>query len=300
MNWTECDEEGEDPWKGCCSSVVLSLSVLFLGGIDPTIFDPTSQTRSTMKKLGMRTSRTFLISVVLVVVLLYNLVNSSQTRIQHQRDGDQHPITNQNAVDMGEEGASAVAVANADMVFDTESTPFMPQMANETLKAELGNAAWKLLHTILARYPEAPVESEKVYLKRYIESFAQVYPCGDCARHFIKLLQRHPPQIGSRKSAALWGCFIHNQVNKRLAKPQYDCTTILEDYDCGCGADEQLGDEGAEMSKTPETPETPETSPRLGSRAKTAKPGRTGQEDRESRQHLDSIRVESSEERVGG
>lgn len=255
----------------------------------------TSNRSQTMKKLGMRTSRTFVISVVLVVVLLYNLVNSSQTRIQHQRDGDQHPITNQNAVDMGEE--SAGAVANGEMVFDTDSTPFMPQMANETLKAELGNAAWKLLHTILARYPETPVESEKVYLKRYIESFAQVYPCGDCARHFIKLLQQYPPQIGSRKSAALWGCFIHNQVNKRLEKPQYDCTTILEDYDCGCGADEQLGDEEAETSKTPETPET---SPRLSSRAKAAKPGRTGQKDRESRQHLDSIRVESSEERVGG
>lgn len=240
----------------------------------------TSNRSQTMKKLGMRTSRTFVISVVLVVVLLYNLVNSSQTRIQHQRDGDQHPITNQNAVALGEEAVGAGA--GGDAVFDTAATPFMPQMANETLKAELGNAAWKLLHTILARYPEAPVESEKVYLKRYIESFAQVYPCGDCARHFIKLLQQYPPQIGSRKSAAMWGCFIHNKVNERLAKPRYDCTTILEDYDCGCGADELLGDEGHD---------TPETSPR---------PGTTGLQDRESRQHLDSIRVESSEERVGG
>lgn len=237
-----------------------------------------------MKTLGMKISRTFVISVVLVVVLVYNLVNSSQTRIQHQRNGDQYPITNRNAVEV-EVGGGAAFGDQGDTdtgEFDIANTPFMPKMANETLKAELGNAAWKLLHTILARYPEQPVESEKVYLKRYIESFAQVYPCGDCARHFIKLLNKYPPQIGSRKSAAMWGCFIHNKVNERLGKPEYDCTTILEDYDCGCGDDETLDDDTlAEKKKKTTTGTTPGT-------------------DKESREHLASIRVESSEERVGG
>lgn len=121
-------------------------------------------------------------------------------------------------------------------------TPFMPKMANETLKAQLGNAAWKLFHTILARYPDKPTQPEKTTLSQYIQLFAQVYPCGDCARHFQKLLKKYPPQIGSRKTAALWGCDIHNKVNDRLKKPIYDCTTILEDYDCGCGDDEKQAD----------------------------------------------------------
>lgn len=145
-------------------------------------------------------------------------------------------------------------------------TPFMPSMANETLKAELGNAAWRLLHTILARYPEEPNENQRQYLEMYIKSFAQVYPCGDCARHFIKLLEKYPPQTNSRKNAALWGCFIHNQVNKRLEKEQYDCTTILEDYDCGCGKDEEE-DKALKL---------------------------------ETDNHLKSIRVESSDEEIGG
>lgn len=121
-------------------------------------------------------------------------------------------------------------------------TPFMPKMANETLKAQLGNSAWHLLHTVLARYPDKPSTQEKSTLKLYIHLFAQVYPCGDCARHFQKLLAQFPPQVSSRKTAALWGCHIHNQVNMRLKKPEYDCTTILEDYDCGCGDDEKEQD----------------------------------------------------------
>lgn len=122
-------------------------------------------------------------------------------------------------------------------------TPFMPKMANETLKAQLGNAGWRLLHTILARYPDKPTTQEQATLKQYIHLFAKVYPCGDCARHFQKLLELHPPQVSSRKTAALWGCHVHNLVNQRLGKPDYDCTTILEDYDCGCGADEEEADE---------------------------------------------------------
>lgn len=126
--------------------------------------------------------------------------------------------------------------------------PFMAKMANETLKAKLGNSAWHLMHTVLARYPDKPTEQEKNTLKLFIHFFAQVYPCGDCARHFLKLLAKYPPQVSSRKTAAMWGCHIHNKVNERLEKPEYDCTTILEDYDCGCGSDEKeadptLGDE---------------------------------------------------------
>lgn len=127
-------------------------------------------------------------------------------------------------------------------VADFTETPFMPKMANETLKAQLGNAAWRLFHTILARYPDKPSQQEQTTLNQYIHLFAQVYPCGDCARHFQQLLQKYPPQTASRKNAALWGCHVHNKVNDRLGKPEYDCTTILEDYDCGCGSDEKEED----------------------------------------------------------
>lgn len=132
-------------------------------------------------------------------------------------------------------------------------TPFMPKMANETLKAQLGNSAWHLLHTVMARFPEHPTLDQKSTLRQFVYLFAQVYPCGDCARHFQTLLEKYPPQVHSRKTAALWGCHIHNKVNEGLGKNEYDCTTILEDYDCGCGDDEKadmsLGSESLEHLK---------------------------------------------------
>jgi FAD-linked sulfhydryl oxidase len=34
-------------------------------------------------------------------------------------------------------------------------------------------------------------------------------------------------------------CHVHNQVNARLKKPDFDCAHLDETYDCGCG-DEPL------------------------------------------------------------
>ena len=30
-------------------------------------------------------------------------------------------------------------------------------------------------------------------------------------------------------------CFVHNQVNARLLKPEFDCANLDATYDCGCG-----------------------------------------------------------------
>ena len=60
----------------------------------------------------------------------------------------------------------------------------MGHLGNETLKADLGRAAWKLFHTTMARFPDQPSEEESVALKSYIYLFARLYPCGECTSHF--------------------------------------------------------------------------------------------------------------------
>ena len=42
-------------------------------------------------------------------------------------------------------------------------------------------------------------------------------------------------QTSSRRSAALCLCYLHNQVNARLGKPEFDCAHLDDTYDCGCG-----------------------------------------------------------------
>ena len=61
---------------------------------------------------------------------------------------------------------------------------------------------------------------------------------GECAGHFRQILQKYPPQVGSRSSAAIWACHVHNEVNVSLKKPLFDCNNIGEFYKCGCAGDE--------------------------------------------------------------
>ncbi|ETW74808.1 hypothetical protein HETIRDRAFT_482601 [Heterobasidion irregulare TC 32-1] len=115
----------------------------------------------------------------------------------------------------------------------------MSKLGNETAKAALGRATWKLLHTMTLRYPEAPTEDERTALLSYFHLTSRLYPCGECAAEFQLLLKNFPPQTSSRRSASLWLCHVHNQVNERLHKPAFDCAHLDDTYDCGCG-DEPL------------------------------------------------------------
>ncbi|KAL8838408.1 MAG: hypothetical protein Q9176_005077 [Flavoplaca citrina] len=118
------------------------------------------------------------------------------------------------------------------------------KIANETIKAELGRSAWRLLHTTMSSYPLHPSTSEKAALSSYVHLFARLYPCGQCASHFQQILVKYPPQVGGRKAAEMWGCTVHNEVNKSLGKDIFDCARVGEVYDCGCGDDEEKGEAG--------------------------------------------------------
>ena len=50
------------------------------------------------------------------------------------------------------------------------------KIGNETVKAELGRAAWKLLHTTMAKFPDKPSQEEQTALFSYIHLFARLYP----------------------------------------------------------------------------------------------------------------------------
>ncbi|KAF2876332.1 FAD dependent sulfhydryl oxidase Erv2 [Massariosphaeria phaeospora] len=113
-----------------------------------------------------------------------------------------------------------------------------PKLGNATAKAELGRAAWKVLHTTFARFPEKPTDDEKEALRSFVHLFQRLYPCGECAEHFGKVLAKYPPQVSSRSAAAMWGCYVHNIVNQRLKKDEFNCENIGDAYDCGCGDDE--------------------------------------------------------------
>ena len=132
------------------------------------------------------------------------------------------------------------------------------KIGNETLKAELGRAGWRLLHTTMAKFPDKPTKDEQTALFSYIHLFARLYPwsvyvlnlsfptallmgicSGECAGHFRQILNNFPPQVSTRSNAAAWACHVHNEVNKSLDKELFDCSKIGDFYDCGCADEEE-------------------------------------------------------------
>ncbi|KPV78321.1 uncharacterized protein RHOBADRAFT_11258, partial [Rhodotorula graminis WP1] len=114
----------------------------------------------------------------------------------------------------------------------------------------LGRASWKLLHTMAARFPEEPTAEQRDAFQSWLFLFSRLYPCGECAAEFQQLLRDHPPQTSSRGAASLYLCHLHNLVNARLGKDEYDCGTNLRDvYDCGCGDEEEKERERARDEK---------------------------------------------------
>lgn len=97
---------------------------------------------------------------------------------------------------------------------------------------------------MMARFPDKPTQDERKTLETFMHLFSRLYPCGDCARHFRQLLEKYPPQTSSRTAAAGWLCFAHNEVNKRLQKPEFDCNNIGDFYDCGCAEDGKKKEDG--------------------------------------------------------
>ncbi|KAH6659544.1 ERV/ALR sulfhydryl oxidase domain-containing protein [Truncatella angustata] len=143
------------------------------------------------------------------------------------------------------EGSTESKLAGLDITSELlTGDVVMPKLENATAKAELGRAAWKVIHTMMGRFPDKPSEDDQLTLKTYIQLFARLYPCGDCARHFQQLLKKYPPQVSSRNAAAGWACFVHNQVNERLGHEIFDCAKIGDFYDCGCGDEKKEGAEG--------------------------------------------------------
>lgn len=59
-----------------------------------------------------------------------------------------------------------------------------------------------------------------------VESLVELFPCGECAEHFMSVLKDHPPPRGKERSKAdveLWLCEMHNVVNERLGKRIVEC-----------------------------------------------------------------------------
>lgn len=123
-------------------------------------------------------------------------------------------------------GAGA-AVGSAGVAASTQEDD--PYKACPPDVEQLGRHTWTFLHTTAAYYPEEPSEQHKKNASALFNALPSLYPCSFCADELGKEMQRvGPPDVSSRASLSNWLCNIHNEVNERLGKRQFDCSKVLK------------------------------------------------------------------------
>jgi len=97
----------------------------------------------------------------------------------------------------------------------------------------LGRSSWTLLHSIAATYPEKPSRGQQSDLLSFVKLFSKLYPCWVCAEDFQTYMGREAPRVGSRGEFGMWLCGAHNEVNRKLSKPEFDCSKWEERWRTG-------------------------------------------------------------------
>ncbi|KAJ2708877.1 hypothetical protein H4R19_004530 [Coemansia spiralis] len=177
----------------------------------------------------MLKTRTVLLYLVLVFLGLVTF-----TAIQHRDEFADRSLTN---YENEAEGGVLHNILHMADVWQGDTHVVMGKMVNETLRAQLGQRTWYLMHVMASRFPEEPTGNEKEAMRSFLFLMSRLYPCGDCAHHFQQHLKKHPPIVTTRHDLEQYLCNMHNVVNTSLKKPLFNCTTVHEAYDCGCGPD---------------------------------------------------------------
>ncbi|KAK7745946.1 Flavin-linked sulfhydryl oxidase of the mitochondrial IMS [Cytospora paraplurivora] len=122
--------------------------------------------------------------------------------------------------------------ATAPKATTTTTTP----VATDDCPADvetLGRSTWTLLHSIAATYPTTPSPSQQNDVVGFVNLFSKLYPCWVCASDFRDYLRKDPVKAGSRGEFGQWLCDAHNDVNKKLGKPVFDCSKWEERWRTG-------------------------------------------------------------------
>lgn len=85
-----------------------------------------------------------------------------------------------------------------------------------------GPLFWMTIHIVALGYPKKPTYGDKKAAKEFFESLQYLLPCSECRGHFRELLVKNPitPHLDRRDDLFKYTVMLHNDVNKRLGKPQ--------------------------------------------------------------------------------
>lgn len=96
-----------------------------------------------------------------------------------------------------------------------------------------GPSMWKSLHYIAAAYDDQPSNTVRNNMKTFIQVLPFILPCDTCkddAYNYIKHINIDDA-VKNKTTLVHFFYMFHNDVNKRLNKPQIQFNNILKDPD---------------------------------------------------------------------
>jgi|SRR6478609_705709 len=127
--------------------------------------------------------------------------------------------------------------------YSERSKMSLPWKSEKVDISTLGRSSWMLLHTTAAKYPVHPDGNVQKQMNDYLHLFAQFYPCRECSDHMTTYMHQNPPKTQGRDALQYWISKLHNDVNAKLGKKQYDLSDISK-VNKRWGADEGICKKG--------------------------------------------------------
>lgn len=99
-------------------------------------------------------------------------------------------------------------------------------------RSQWGPVAWKMLHYYALSYPTVVQEEDKQRALVFLEHYADMLPCVECAEFLRKELEGFTlgEVVLSRKAFVDFTHALHNRVNARLNKKQLSLAQFYAEY----------------------------------------------------------------------
>lgn len=97
-----------------------------------------------------------------------------------------------------------------------------------------GPVAWNFLHVVSVNFPKKAGGKHRKACRRMLNGLPYMLPCGDCGRHLLDFFEANSKEMKtackSRKALTAFMVSAHNNVNKKLGKPEWTTEQAARAY----------------------------------------------------------------------